>query len=418
MQADTDTNKIVYRSIGKLHDKLSEEQRNVLVNELKTLIAQYEAAALVNPLARKVIYRIFEERKASGKIVATMSRAFSKKNPAATGALNSQITQAIYTAFDADYRGHGCGAAAALAEIRLDPNILNDPRLAALDPATYDRITEIRDRLFHSVIKMCATIAKRMYASISSDSFGEVIEEADLHQEAVLLAKQSVDTWDPADGRAFSVYMYYCVAGLLSNYVKMRYRAVVIPRRKINRLGPMNKALSRVADGASYDEIAEEATSILREQVAENRSRKLRSKEHYTADEVENLLKIDQAEVSLDVSVTSDDGVVTTMGQQIASNEPSPDSVVEKYRAFGSILSVVRSYCSAEEYEFMRARWTSEGPVSLKVAATNYRKRTGKAMHKAQASEIEARVFTRIREGIEKGDGRLTEIQSALDSLS
>lgn len=415
MRDMVETNKMVYRSIGKLHSKLTEEQRNLLVVGLKDLLAQYESDLVKHQAARKVIYRIFEQRKEQGKVAATMSRAFSKKNPD-SNALNTKVTVAIYTAFDADYRGANHEAVEALSGIRLDPSILNDDRLAALEPTTFDAITQIRERLFRSTIKMCVTIAKRAYASISGDSFGDVIEEVDLQQEAILAAKQSVDTWDPADGRAFTVYMYYCVAGLLSNYVKMRYRTVSIPRRKINRLGPVHKAVSRLPEG-TYAEVADEATSILREQMAENRNRKLRVKEHYTAEEVENLLKIDQAEVSLDVSVTSDDGVITTLGQQIASPEPGPDALVEKYHAFGKILSVVRSYCSNEEYEFMRARWTADGPVSLKDAAITYRKRTGKAMHKAQASEIEARVFTRIREGIANGDHRLAEIQSALDSL-
>lgn len=416
MQAEVDTNKMVYKAIGDLHQRLTEGDRKELVAKLKHLLVLYEIDILSNPMARKVIYRIFEQRKNQGKVAATMSRAFTKTNAVATGTLNREVISAIYTAFDADYNGNGCAAAAALHGIGLHLNVLNDPGLTEYSAHKYAMITEIRERLFRSVVKMCASIAKRIHSSIRGDNFGEVIEEADLHQEAILAAKQSVDLFRP-EADTYTVYMYHCVVGILTDFVRMRNRTVVIPKRKINRLGPLIKAMSSLSS-STYDELAEKSTSIFRNRVLQNRGRKLRAKEVYTADEVEHLLKMNQAEVSLDVSVASDDGVITTLGQQIASPDMGPEQYVEKYRAFGKILSVIRGYCTSEEFEFMKARWTSDGPVSLKAAATTYRKRTGKAMHKAQASEIEARVFTRIREGIANGDDRLTEIQTALDNLS
>jgi len=419
------TQEVIYDSVKYLHLHLSRDERSTLVSALKDALQTYEAIVLAHSEARKHIYATFTSRKGDGKVVSSMSRDFIKrgntnsvsKRDAAGGGLkklDARVHEYIYKAYDADLIGDGFAAASNLKAIRLHYGILNE--LNEYAPEVWKTICEIKDKLFRSVLRMCVFLAKKKFSEISGPAFGQVIDENDLCQEAFLSAHYAISVLNPIDYFAFTTYVYSSVTGKLSNYVKLKSRTVHLSYRKVDRATCVIEAMRVLGVGTTFTDVAVRATKILHDKKMEKQGRKLKRSEAYTEQEVADLLVMTQPEMSLDRTVSVDGDSFSTVGDMMESTLPSPEELVESSGLWDKLFSVIREFCTKEEYEFIKSRWSREGPINFKKAAKGYKARTGQSMHKSGA-EIEERVFSRIREATANGEGRFEEIASALHSL-
>ena len=269
-----------------------------------------------------------------------------------------------------------------------------------------------RRTLFESVIKLATHLGKKTYATLS----GDVVAQSDLIHEAIMAAKEAVETYQPRDdGKTFTSFINNWVSGTLSKYVNENTRTVAVPRTLIDRYRPVREAIERLGT-TDVEPVARMATKILHDKRQNSRGTKLKPNEVYTPEEVFELNQIMQDTASLNAEVNTeriDDP--TTLGERLISEEPSQEEQHDVRSIPRSIMRVVYDYTTPQEYTLMELRWGMGKVMGLKQAAELYRRKTGYPMNKGKLAEVERDVLDRLRRGIKEGDDRLLELKEVLD---
>jgi RNA polymerase sigma factor (sigma-70 family) len=411
------TDQALYDSVKKLQAKLKPGERSLLIKQFAASLDRYETLALTLYPVRKHLYALYTTRVVERLATSTLSKHFNMSIRGHNKNVGATVDGWFKIAFDQERAGDITGAARALKHVGLRHEVIYSKeiealvRSAGLEDALVElaRTKQYRDILWRSCLRMAVRLAKKHAAPLS----GEVIEEADLVQEAIIAAKEGVNNYEPTEeGRTFTSFMYNWVGGTLSKYINERTRTVALPRTTIDRFRPVRRAIEELGDTDNIHLLTTKANEFL---VQAHGPRVV----HYTPEEVATLMLWTQEAASLTAEVSVDEsGHPNTLADLITDeDEPTTDAQLDHHYAMPRLLSVIRDYTSPEEYLLMELRWGSGKVKGLKAVADEYRAASQLPMNKGRVAEMENRVLRRLKRAIRNGDERLMEILRSMGDI-
>lgn len=421
------TKQLIHESIEIIHSKMDDRTRSKVVVRLLNALDQYELLAVRHIGVRRLIYEMYNSKVNDDLAISTLSRDFNMSLQGHNSKLSHHVKELLFKACEADLMRDYMTAIRCILEARLRYDILLSKSMVAaigVNSSAAFLLIEIHDcrrMLFASIVKMVSDLAIKRCRPLS----GDVIEEADLIQEALALASEAISRYRPDftnkddAGTTFTDYIYRTVSGNLNHYVVDSSRNVRVPRSAIDRARPVYYALDKLGT-TDCDVLAAEATRILADIRLRNARRKLIQDERYSAEEVYDILAHTQDEASLDAVISTDEfGNENTFGELLPSKYPLADEAVDALKSHPQLITILIDYCqSEEEEEVMTTRWGAKKYRGLKLTADLYKEKTCKPMNKTRVSEIEQSVFGRIREAVAAGrENRIGEVREAVEGF-
>lgn len=421
----THTRQIVHDSVETIQFNLTNKQRAKVVTRLRKALTDYEVQALGAYPVREHIYHLYNSKVKDELAVSALSRDFNMGVHGHNHEIGKRIARLLSEACEADNKGNRLEAFKLLIDIRVRYNILLSKEVVSIlttlgyDLTLMHDVIDCRKMLFASVAKMVSDLALKRHRSLS----GDVIEEVDLIQEALLHTKLGIDSYQPDytsnedAGKSFTSFIYRWVYGMLSKFINDNTRNVRVPRSAIDRSRPVYYAIEKLGN-VSYDKLADEATRILADIRLKNARRKLIQNERYSAAEVYDILTHTQEEASMDAVISTDEfGHENTFGELIPAPAPLVEVLMDTKHSQSKLITVLHDYCDTdEEREVLTVRWGGEKYRGLKTTADFYRDNTRRSMNKTKVAEIENKIFERIRTAI--GHGIETRVNEVAEVLS
>lgn len=424
------TDHVTYSTISKAHKSLSEIERRTVIDQLTKAYSQYEIEVMQIAAFRKHLYRLYERKVDFKQSVAYLSRDFNMSVKGHNAGVAMQMGNAIVEAYVAENNGCRAKAVKILLDAGIHIDVLTSDEVIKLlknNPnnlhaqtalSLLKQIEQHQEALFRSIIKLVARLAKQAWrgGNVKCEGLktgrrlrlaGEVIQECDLIQQAILSAKRAIELYKPGlhDGQTFTSYVTKYVDGMLCDYIKENSRVVPIPRKVMDRYTPVQEVIDMNPILVQYNQYDYEgiarAASIRKGGIP------------YTAREVEELLlhvSKETASLDLEVPVSRDGSAdLVTLGESLINQDLSQEVKMDRAYLKANILNVIREYTDMQEYTVLKLRWGGDGekPLSLDQAAKAYVELTGLDMNKGKVAKIELSVFQRLRDS---NDPRLKEL--------
>lgn len=380
---------------------LSTKDRTELMQKLTSALISYESLALCNPRVRAEVYSVYNEKMISNHSLSKMSRAFTTKVKGASPILSEKVEQCISQAWEAEIDTRVNDAIFWLECVQLSSRILMGDKIREVlstDPAAVSLINQIElieYRLYQSIVALATNIGDQRASTLA----GNIISREDIVQEALMAAWTGVQAFQPRGykkaidaSKAFTTYMHNWILGMLMNYSRENSRTVHIPRKRMDRWGPVNEAANKLGCG-SYEDIALLATKILHDR----KDKKLSRGEVYTEEEVKDLMIAFQDETSL--NATEDDGeFITHLADSVPADYLDPEKQVDSDKVNEKLSELVSEYCHGDEYILMSLRYLGDSFLSMSEVVKRYNELTGKRTNKATISLVEKDLKDRLKQ--------------------
>lgn len=419
-----------YAAVTKAHKTLSKPERQMVIDQLNNAYNRYEQELLHIAAFRRYLYGVYNEKITNNQSIAVLSRDFNMSLKGHNTEVANRLGMTIIRAHQEEAAGHRWQAIKILLDAGLNMNFLTNDEVVKLLKANENGpfnaknkdamfaknalsllrlIVQYQETLFKSVISLAAGVVKR--AMWRRNLSGDVIQESDLINEAVIAADAAVKAYKPGlhNGQSFTSFVYNYVNGMISKHVTENTRVVAIPRKVIDRYLPLQAVIDHNPDLIAYGQYDYEA---LAKEVSEFKGTP------YSAVEVEwLLLNVSRETASLDLEVIDDnDGSSPiTLGESLINQEQAQDIAVDRANLKENILKVIRDHTNIQEYTVMKLRWGSSKLLSLDQTAKQYIKLTGLDMNKGKVAKIEQEIFQRLKKA---NDSRLIELLEVLDDSS
>lgn len=401
----------IYEDIGSLHIDLNPTERRMVVEQLATSLVRHETLTLALRSVREALYKIYNDMVRSGMTTSQLSSKFNMSVRRHNDQIRDLVDASFKLAHDKELAGEPSEAALQLHAAGLSHKILFSPEITSLvelnqgEAATeLVRIDQYRELLFNSTLKMVVGIANKKHALLD----GNTVEWADLIQEGMIAAMAAVEAYQPlAEGNTFTSYMHTYVSGIISKKVNETTRTVFIPRSTLDRFVYVNKAIDELGmvisdlrggrwqDGKLTEGKVDDNTL---QRIADQATLLQKGNNFFTAEEVQELIIFTQDEISMDLEVASPDGTESiSFGEEIPSEDPPADEVVDGALVGRRLMELVRQYTTTEEYLIMELRWGMGAVKGYKTVAEEYTDGTGKPMNKGKAAHLEKQVLSRLQ---------------------
>lgn len=394
---------MLYKMVGAEAVSLSEYTTSIMFDDLAVAVTAFQKAIYNISEVRDQIYREYQFRVRHNQSLAKMNASY---NTSVRG-LNSQLAKLTGDQIKEAMASYD--PISPLLNAHLAPSVyLSSTILAHIDLGDHieaktnlNEINRLQSILVRSIFKMIALIVTESRRNL----IGDVVSYADILQEGLSAANDTVLRFTPNRGAQFSSYAHARIAHIVAKYIAKHTRTVVIPRTILDRYSPVAKAMEEL-NSDNLEAIAARANEINFYSKQESKNRKLKRSELYTAEEVNKLLEATQAELSLDVELGKDEygdgavGGILTLGDTLESSELNPEQSYELSKFSDTLKKLLRKYTqSTQEYDALVIRWgLDDGEVKgLEDAARLYRATTHEKMNKGRLSEAERKTFARIR---------------------
>jgi hypothetical protein len=426
------TDRASYNAVAKAHKSLSKTERNMVIKQLTNAYNQYEIEIVQIASFRRQLYRVYDQKVRANQSVAVLSRDFNMSLKGHNAEIAQQLGAVIAAAYTLEAESYRSQAVKLLLSTRLSMIFLtseevikllrengsNDHAQTAL--SLLKQIVQYQETLFRSVIWLATKVAKQATWQGEGNGSaqwkrlsGDVIQEADMIQEAIIAAKYAVQSYKPGlhGGLSFTSFVYNYVSGMLSKYVNENTRVVSIPRTIMDRYLPLQAVIDANPILTQYGQYYYEAIAHAVSEAKEGTP--------YSAVEVEwLLLNVSRETASLDLEVpVSKDGSSdpVTLGESLINQGLSQDIAVDRAHLKENILKVIRDYTDMVEYTVLKLRWGGSKLLSLEQTAKAYTNLTELDMNKGKVAKIESDVFQRLRRA---NDPRFAELLSVIDDNS
>lgn len=424
-----------YDAMAKAHVALSATDRDMMIVQLNNAYNQFEKEALQVTYVRVQLYNTYNRKVLSNQAVSVLSRDFNMSLKGHNTELSTRLGKNLARAYKEETSCRPSQAIKILLEAGLSLTYLTSEEIITILKANEQRsehakiamsllrqIDQYQEALFRSVIWLATKVAKKAtwqgsHAVRGGNTqwkklAGDVIEESDMIQEAVIAAKFAVKAYKPGlhNGLSFTSFVYSYVSGMLSKFVNENTRVVAIPRKVMDRYIPLQQVIDSNPILTQYGQFDYEA--IARE-VSE-------SKEGtpYSAVEVEwLLLNVSKETASLDLEVADDyDGTTPiTLGESLINPIGSQEVLIDRVTLKEKLLKVIREHTSIQEYTVLKLRWGGGKLLSLDQTAKAYIRLTDLDMNKGKVAVIEREVFDRLKNS---KDPRFEELLDVLNDFS
>lgn len=430
------TDRASYDAIAKAHISLSKTDREMMIVQLNNAYNQYEKETLQVTYVRIQLYNTYNRKVKGNQSVAVLSRDFNMSMKGHNTDLAIRMGETLAKAYKEETSCRPSHAVKILLEAGLSLTYLTSDEIMVILKANENRnshakialsllrqIEQYQEALFRSVIWLSAKIAKRFIwqgVQAGRGGFtqrwkrlsGDVIEEADMIQEAVIAAKAAVKAYKPDlhNGQSFTSFVHTYVTGMLSKFVNENTRVVAIPRKVMDRFLPVQSVIDANPRLCQYGQYDYEAIA---QEVSE-----MKEGAPYSAVEIEwLLLNVSKETASLDLEVADDyDGTTPiTLGESLINPLGSQEILLDKVTLKDRLLKVIREHTSMQEYTVLKLRWGGSKLLSLDQTAKAYIKLTDLDMNKGKVAFIERDVFRRLEES---KDPRFEELLEVLNDFS
>ena len=443
---------VVHESIGILQIDLTVAERKALVDDMAHRFGVYEKLVLSMKEVRQLLYARYSKIVALDISEGKLSRNFNTARKGNNSEVKTQINSAFRKAWDHEEAGRMTSARIALQRAELGHKVLfgNETVAIAVKDSRValelEQIRKIKEKLFHSIIKMAAGVAKEHALKLR----GCRVECSDLVQEAYIASMEAVEAYHPFDsGETFTTFSRNWISGALSKRVSETTRTVTIPRSVIDRFDYVGKAIDRlkldvsdlrggVCQGSmlvegwvSYDtlcEIAYTATALQNEKQdkdeEENESEKKErtQRKPFPADEVMDLLMVTQDTFSLEMKIesqrSSDGQEPLAPEDTLIIDAPSVEDQIDGALVGKRLMVLIGRFTrTTQEYQIMKLRWGTEGVIGYNRVSNLYCAGTGKAMNKTKVRKTDKEVLARVREAVKNDPKLARQFREIIETL-
>lgn len=419
-----------YKLLGRLQHSLKPTERRLLVFQLGTALKQYEKLALSIRDVRQRLFRQYNEMVKAGVATSQLSRKFNMSVRGHNAIVGQNIDMAFKLAHEYDRILRRDYAYSVLRDAGLSFRTLLRPEIVDIakvnSPAAARellRIDQFRYELFRSTVKMAIVIARNHSERID----GDVVEWEDLAQEAIIAAKEAVDNYHPIeDGKTFTSYVYTWVSGIVSKKVYETTRTVFLPRTTLDRYHYVDRAVKELgllmtelkggirpsgtlSEGkVGYDTLCE---------IARVATRLQRGNKPFFADEVLELLKTTQDEVSLDMEVDGAEGEETlTLVETLTDGAFLTDEQYDGRQLSRRLMALIKQFTTPEEYLIMELRYGCGEVVGCQRVTDQYVSGTGRSTNKTKVGNIDKDVISRVKEIIKRDPEARRQFRELLET--
>lgn len=408
------TDEALYDAIGRSHKPMTAEDQASHLESINMICEQIIYQAMLVKIVREALYQEFARRAdVQWDGLAKMGRDFAAGVKGRSATIHKRIYDSFIEAAEHFRSGDAMQGAGIISRANLHPRFFVDAEaegsvynylcIAAVGGPSPDQmaaqaaldkvnlLNEYRKALFNSVLNMVAETATGVMSRLQ----GEIVQYSDLVQEGLTAAWNATLRYQRSDTK-FSSYAHFQIQGAIRNYVSDNTRTVRLPRYQVSRMAPVQEALERTGS-MDFELIAKLASKVLYEQ----KERKLKKEEVYTAEEVEMLMTSVEDSLSLDALVSEDDETVSVADLLLTDPEQDETSF-EEWMVNRGVTSYLRQNLSNMEYHVLRVRWGIDPEVTgfqgLDTAARILKERfPNKKINKSKVKEIEARAMCLLR---------------------